>query len=481
MNSSKLYKSLKCLNDDELKAFQDFVRSPYFNKSQKLVMFLEHLSGPPKNANTLPKSLTGSRPQDLMHRLMNLLEEFLSLQKYRQNGFMQKIHLMQMAYENDITPITKTVERDIDTWHESSPLRDSNYFYESFMIHSERDQSFRLMGRISEDDSLQNKSNQLDLFYLSVKLKEGCELLNRSNIVSAQYDFKMLELMVDYLKTHPEAYQEHPAIKIYLTTFLMLKEPENEAYFHELVTLALECGPVFSREELRSIYTNAQNYCIRQINQGKTGFLRHLFGLNKHTLETGLVFGDNSNMQWDFKNYVSLGLRLKEYDWTLQVIDVFKEQLPETVRRNSYSYNLANYYYETGDYQKATKLLNGVEFTDIYYSLGAKAMLLKIYYRVEEEESFYSLVSSFGMYLKRNKLISKDNALIYENLIRYANRAFQLKTKLPYERKRAWQLQVATLRGKIIETQKIANIDWLLEEVNALRTNDGKVVEKKER
>jgi tetratricopeptide (TPR) repeat protein len=172
-------------------------------------------------------------------------------------------------------------------------------------------------------------------------------------------------------------------------------------------------------------------------------------------------------MQWDFKNFVSLGLRIKEYDWTLEMINKFNQNLPEAIKQNAYTYNLANYYYETGDYKKATKLLNSVEFTDIYYNLDSKAMLLKIYYKVEEE-SFLSLVSSFGIYLRRNKLISKDNVEIYENLIKFTKKAFLLKTKLPYERKKDYYKKVETLKEKIRQTQKVININWLLGEVDSL-------------
>jgi len=85
-----------------------------------------------------------------------------------------------------------------------------------------------------------------------------------------------------------------------------------------------------------------------------------------------------------------------------------------------------------------------------------------------EEESFYALVSSFGIYIKRNKLISDDLAEIYENLVRFAKKAFMLKTKLPYQRQKDYYKKVEALDQKIKETKKIINISWLLEEVGRL-------------
>jgi len=483
MENSKLLKSLRHLTESEIEEFRDFTNSPYFNKNKDLSSFLNLiiqeniLESCALDKKQVLKKLYPSQVYqerwlpDLMYGLMNLLEAFLAEEKYKQNSFQRKINLMTKVYEKEIDPMINGIEKDIELIHSQNQFRDSNYFYESFMIHSERDFSFRQLGKISDDENLQNKADQLDLFYLAQKLKDSCEMLNRSQIVSANYGFKMLDSIIPYLFSHPEIYSNHPAINIYLNIYMMLSDDRHEFYFNELNSLIVAYEPLFSVDELRSIYGFAQNYCIRQMNTGNTSFYNSLFDIYKRTLDVGLVFGDNKNMEWDFKNYVSLGLRLKEYDWTLEMINVFKENLPESIQNNAYTYNLANYYYETGDYKKATKLLNSVEFTDIFYSLGAKSMLLKIYYNLEEEESFYALVSSFGIYIRRNKLISKDKLEIYENLIRFTKKAFLLKTKLPYQRKRDYYINVESLKQKIIDTQKVANISWLLEEMGELAVN----------
>jgi len=482
MENIKLIKLLRQLSEPEIARFFDYIDSPYHNKNKKLSAFLHFIieSGIlPQEVNDkellgklCPKNnFQGSRVQDILYKLMLLLEDFLAEEKYRQNSFQRKINLMMLAYEKELEPMIAGIEKDIEQLHKQNYIRDSNYFYESFMIHSERDYSFRLLGKISDNESLQSKADQLDLFYLALKLKDACEMLNRSNIVSAKYGFRMLDTIIAYLLDNPEHYQQHAAINVYLNIYLMLSNQEHEKHFDELKKIARQNEDAFSQEELRSIYAYEQNYCIRRINQGSTNFYQHLFDIYKHTLKTGLVFGDNKNIQWDFKNFVSLGLRIKEYNWTLEMINAFKDQLPVSIRQNAYTYNLANYYYETGDYKKATRLLNSVEFTDIYYNLDSKAMLLKIYYKVTEEESFYALVSAFGIYIRRNKLISKDLAEIYENLIKFTKKAFLLKSKLPYQRQKDYYIKVEGLKQKIKETKKVVNISWLLEEVDLLQVD----------
>ena len=43
MENSKLIALLKTFNTQELRAFKDFVASPYFNKNQELVLFYDYL------------------------------------------------------------------------------------------------------------------------------------------------------------------------------------------------------------------------------------------------------------------------------------------------------------------------------------------------------------------------------------------------------------------------------------------------------
>src|SRR5579862_1783527 len=189
MDKSKLIKTLKKLSEEEFRDFDIFVRSPYFNTNHDLVRLLALIEKEGilhqsliSEALVLKKMYPTKRHHprkltDLMYQLNNLLEEFLSMEHYRKNRFLQKITLMSVAYEKDLEALTNGIEKDLEVMHIQNPVRDSNYFYERFMIHSERDYSFRLSGKISEDASIQVKSDQLDLFYLALKLKDACEML----------------------------------------------------------------------------------------------------------------------------------------------------------------------------------------------------------------------------------------------------------------------------------------------------------------
>jgi hypothetical protein len=96
---------------------------------------------------------------------------------------------------------------------------------------------------------------------------------------------------------------------------------------------------------------------------------------------------------WTFKNMVKLGLGLQQYDWVENFVRNYSEKLEANKRTDAYHFNLADLFYHRKNYDEALIHLNQVEFSDIHYQLGAKVMLLKIYFETDATEAFLSLVS----------------------------------------------------------------------------------------
>ena len=139
------------------------------------------------------------------------------------------------------------------------------------------------------------------------------------------------------------------------------------------------------------MYNSAQNYGIRQINAGNTTFLAELFNNYKTLLQTGLIYDGAFLTQADYRNTITAGLRMKEYAWVEAFIHGQKQHLDPRHRNNTFSYNLANFYYQTGAPARAKRLLQSVEFTDVFYGLNARAILVQVYYEDEDDDALLDL------------------------------------------------------------------------------------------
>ncbi len=479
MEQSKFYKTLQKLNKQQQLRFLDFLQSPYFNKNEEITGFVKLIC--PGKFNVSKEEIYSKlypgkifeerRIPDLMYKSLRLMETFLSEEQYTEQQWNQKLNLLNYIRVNQLEELYSVVQKDILEMSSQKPYRDSNYYYEEFQYQAEADKIFLDQARIQGDESLQKKVDQLDIFYLSAKLRDSCEMMNRKRILAIDYEFNMLDELLEIVKLNFEKYTVIPSISIYYRILVMLKDPNNMEHFNVLKDDVTKHIQLFEQDEQRSLYGYLQNYCIRKVNSGVSKFYNELLDIYKYMHEIGLMKANNKNLQWDLKNMVSIALRLGDHEWTYKIINELKPELPGEVRENAYTYNLANYYYETREYKKATRLLQSVDFKDVYYNLDSKSMLLKIYFELDEEESFFALITTFKAYLSRNKLISTDTFDTYSNLLKFARKAFVYKIMLPYERRHN-NNKIKALKQTVIETKNVVNAIWLLNEIEKLFENE---------
>lgn len=293
-------------------------------------------------------------------------------------------------------------------------------------------------------------ASYLDKFYIAKKLQLLCEMVNSRNVIAVEYDYFMQDDIVKQLKDG--AFSDEPIISIYFRILMTLTEPEDTGHFEKLRQLLEEKTEGIKRSELSDMYQYLMNYCIRKINTGNTGYVETLFEIYKTVIERKIIYRGRFLSQWDFKNIVVIGLRAGEHEWVLNFINEAKNDLQEGEQENAWTYNKAYYYFATGNFKRAIALLQQVEFTDLYYQLDTRAILLKCYYELRDEETLLYHLAAFRIFLTRNKLISEYQRTIYRNLVKFTNRIVRHGSD-PEVR--------SQILEEINEVKQVADITWL--------------------
>jgi hypothetical protein len=340
----------------------------------------------------------------------------------------------------------KTTEKRDASWYQ--------HCYEAEFIHLAK--ATAGMKR-DEKSNIGEVVEYLDRFYLARKLQLCCEIFNVRNVLAVEYRVFLLDEILSHLKN--KSYEDTPVILVYYRILMTLLESDNEEHFHQLRRLLEKHVAGFSLRELREMYQYVLNYCIKKINLGDTDWQKTLFDIYKTTLESKVLLSEGHLSHWDYKNIVTISLRQKEFGWAKKFIEQYKRELLPAERENAYRYNLANLCYNTGDYSRSLKLLQQVEFSDVYYQLDAKSILLKTYFELEDAEAFLYHASAFRIFLRRNKRISDYQRTIYLNLIRFSS---QLMRANGVRRK------VLAIRKKTEENRNIADLNWLHGKINSL-------------
>jgi len=197
-------------------------------------------------------------------------------------------------------------------------------------------------------------------------------------------------------------------------------------YFQSLKQGLIAQAALLPAKELRNLYTLAINYCIKRINTNESAiFMREVFELYKQGMMDKALLEQGVLSKFTYKNTMTAGLQLKEFDWVEQHIPLYTVYVEEPYRANYQPYNTVKLYFAKGDYGKAMKLLIQVDYDDLFLNLDAKTMLMKIYYEEQSFEALDSFFHSFINYLQRKDIMGYHQQN-YLNIIKLTKKIINL-------------------------------------------------------
>ena len=481
MHNHKLILLLSSLSRKEMTRFREFAESPYHNKHKGVLRLAQYLSAAypdfTKDAcqretlfqHIYPGSAHNqSKLAVIFTYTVRLLDLFLEIDAFTNTPSHRIPYLLeQLRQRKFLKGFEKTLAK---AEHESEEQkeRSADWYYERYLLATESDYYFTTVAERRRDSSLEDKQHFLNHYFIAVKLRDACEMAVRTRILQVTYADPMIEVALKQVEEAEDTYQNIPAINIYYRLYQMITKTDGAYYFNVLIHLKeqQEALPV---DELKNIYNYLQNYCIRKINAGEPEILQELFQLYQIQLQKGLLLEDEQLSEWHYKNIVTTALRLKELEWVYRFINDYRKALPATARVNAYQFNLASYHHAAKEYHKVLDLLAKVEYSDLRYSLGAKALLLRTYYDLGEYNTLYALVDSFRQYLVRNKLMADGQRQGYYNLFKLTRRAAILQENKDYYNYRRYQREWQRLQDDSNSAEAIFNKSWLQQKIAELR------------
>lgn len=480
MWNNNLIKILKTFSRKEMTRFWEFSNSPYFNKHggvRGLVTYLNEIfpefTEKKCNRTSILKNLSFLKKKEqkelalLFTYTMKLMEKFLTVEQFQKDESVD-LFLLKSLRSKSLNLYYEKKLLAFQQKNKHKEQRDRSYFNFQYRLDAETDLYYGQASRMDQHRHIEKKQHHLDCFFLTEKLMDACEMSFRGKILKANYTINLLKPAIEELERNPNLYQNIPPVLVYYQIYKMLTGNDLGEY-EAVLDILNENEKWLSKEELQNIYNYLQNYCIEQINKGKQDFLKELFHIYRSQLERELLFVNSYLPEFHFKNIVTTGLRLAENEWVRAFLDNYKKHLAPSVIENAYSYNLAAWYYNTQQHEKVLDLLGKVEYTNIRYNLDAKALLLKTYYDLEEEELLLSLTDAFQQFLKRNSLISEFQKKGYFNLLKFARRAFQIKRNIEFQKAAKWQEDLLNLKSEIEAAETIFNQVWLEEKIADLK------------
>ncbi|MFN7119481.1 MAG: hypothetical protein ACK4TA_21985 [Saprospiraceae bacterium] len=469
MQKSKVIQLLRACDSTEFAALAQFLASPYYNEDKKVIALFDYLqqfyptfTAPELNKKNVFRVLFPQQDYDdklfryLLSDLNKRIEKFLAVRAVEQEASQLTLALLETLSTRGLHKHYQQVARQWEEAFAAKTAKNSTFFKTQLAWSEIKEQHFQRQRVRKFDPSLQDFANDLDKYYFLHRLKIACAMLDRKSIFQAEYDVNISAQWIQHLEAQ-QCFTE-PLIQVYYTIFQALMQEYEESYYILLKNYIQEYASAIAKDDLKDIYLFAINYCARKIRQGKANYVSEALQLYQVGIEQAVLIDEQGLSPWAFTNVVKLALRLQHYTWIENFIQQYAPKMPETFRENALHYNLAELYYYTQRFDLAQAHLNQVAFSDLNYYLGARVLLAKIFYELKEEEALLSLISSFTIFLKRNKQLSNDLKHTYLN---FCQILFQIMRRSP--------AQMPKLKEKISATKLLTDRAWLEEIYNKNR------------
>jgi hypothetical protein len=473
LHKSKLIQLQATLTNNELKWFGYYIQSPFFNKNENVIRLFHKLSKyHPEYDESLitPESLFKAVFEEeaydeqklryVMTDLTKLLEDYLAYIEYEKSDIYRKNLLLKALNSRHQEKHFGTTLEETNSQYKKQSFRDVNYYFNRHLL--EENHYVHSLSRSSRSisSSLQEAVDNLDLYYLSNRLRYSCAILNREDLLQEKYNNLFLDPILNFLAEYDM--ESVPSVAIYHSISMLYREPENPAHYQRVISIMKEHSRKFPIDEVKDMYVHALNYCFRRINGGHLEYLAIVLELYKTLIEEEIIFEEGYITPDNVKNIVTIALRTGQIEWTETFLESYKNRIVPAERESTFAYNMAQVCYYKKDFSRALRLLHSVEMDDIFYQLGAKSLLLRTYYELNEPEPFFSLADAFTNYLKRNKLISNSQRTVNLNFVKFARKLMQIRF--------GSRLTPEGVRNELVNVKSVGNLQWLsekLEEISA--------------
>ncbi len=475
IRESKILELLKSFNQIEYKKFGDFVRSPFHNKSDSLVLLFDYFTKFSKDFNELyidygeiadfvlpDEKFNESRVRSLISNFVKLIEMFLIFTAFEKNSTYQKTLLLNTLNSRNLPKSFKaTLSETLDA-QKKQYNRDEDFYYnqiylevESFNYYLNRSTRVNVedFGKISDSINLFFILTKLNLLhFMTFQMQSGSETPHRIWLMNEVIDY--IEENLSWIS------KEHPIIYMKYLILMTIIKPGDESYFRNLKKFVLNNLNKFRSEELGYVFGALTNYCMIRCNGGDIGFKYERFKVYK-LMEDNEIFSKEKYIHFiDFLNAIIAALEVNKINWTDKFFEKYKERILPPLKEPTVALAQTQILFHKKQYDEALTMLNTVSISNYYFYLRTKKLLVMIYYDMGNIEPILYIIDAARHYLKRNTKITKINIELFLKFFNYLGRIVNLdsnqKTKLK------------NIKYELIKEEKVSSKEWLLTKIEEL-------------
>jgi len=484
MIKSKVIDILKFISVEELKKFSDFLVSPYFNKKDSIVKLFEAYKEFYPNFDDkilskeyiFEKIYSGKEYNDEIFRNLNsdlflAAKNFLSVNNFYSDEVNIKKHLLFELNRKKLNSLFEKCFEESKMVIENYSHRDIKYFNDAFIIYFEKETYNSSKIKFSYEDIGESEIYFIRFFIMKILDFQSYIAYNKN-----VFDLDIpLILDVDFIdeifKKFSKEISNMPQLLIYYYTF-KLEESYELVYYKKLKKLIFEFGNLLEKDNLYNKFHTLHHYIQKTKPPNDLDTISELFEIRNEMLEKK-IFPENFFSHSFFYSQVKSAVLLNKYDWAQNFIKNFSHIIFSDYRESTINLSLALLCFWKKEYDKSLSHLTRVKYEDNFYTLQIKNITSFIYYEKNDFSALSNLLSSYKMYIIKNKELLESEFTYHNLFINFLNKLIKIKEHKKYHKldKLLEDVKAKEFRGKIWMLEKIKELEE--EEKHSFKTRLG--------
>jgi len=475
MLNTSVLSVFRTFSKEEVKRFEEFLLSPYYNKKSAVVNLFNIIkkNDPDYNSPNLERKKLWSRlykdkdfnygvMKNLIYDLGKCADTFIELQNYEKDDKLRGMIIMKEQMNRDLN---KSFERSMKGFKNqlSEMKQDFEYFYFNY-------RALKLEREFTADLDRPNAEKLIDeereIEYLSLFYLNECADIYNTLLINNSYldkDYKSNNLLtfIDFMGKFEHSYKDFTDCS--LLSLKIIQDKTDSEIYGQFKNIFICNSHKFSSKFNSYMGLTLMEWCNRNIMNGKTEYIKEMYDISLYLFENCLLKNDkNSYMNPNlFTQLVSTGCSLSKFEWVKKFIDENLKNINPEYRDKFCNFARLTLNFKMKNFDEAMNHLAKMEVNSQMDHVSVKRYQLMIYYESGYTDELYSLIEAFRNFIFKNKKLADSVKQQAGKFVYFIKKFSDIK----FNSNNVGKIKIAELKNELFNTGVI-NKNWLLEKTD---------------
>lgn len=482
-----LFEIYKNFSDEDIKNFEKFLRSPFFNNKKSLLKLFKEII---KNrdlmflneSNTLVNKIcvnqkwSNNKTSKEFTSLSKATIEYLKVSTLLNNNNLSELLVNEYLLKKKTFPL---LENRINKF--SNYLNNENKLDDDVIFNSFKSNIINFDMQLQNENYLKRKSNgdefgilreatkdislysliQLTCIYVNYYFLEINYGLKKDNLFPIDLNDKFRNCLKNSLFKNDE--YKKMLFNIYFSLYNAISSRGDKKKYILYKKNVLSSVNLFSKKSLKYHYQVLINFCMTKDRLGEDkGFFKNEYtGLLYDYFNNDYFKVDNEYINpIEYSNFVYISYITNNFQKLKLFIENNSAKLNPSVCNNMVNYGLAYYYFGLKEYKKVLKHINNITINKFTFKYDVRNLEIRIYYELNKLETLRTAIHNYRTSILGDEALTKYDKESLIKMLSYVNKLISLNEEMDtFQRK-----SDAKFIYKLIEKEPIFSLKkWLME------------------